>query len=175
MSEWASKTTVIKGDFAEGIVADYLLFKGLIPYRPHFDGAHPFDFLCATPNKQNMVIVDSKAKAVMNNKFHGFYRTGIDTKHYNEYKFLGEKYNLPIWLFFVDEELGYIYGNVLSAIDTNAINKFSKRLFRLPEMRIVYQLNPEQIQFLKKNSTRSHQYKNTKDKLESLLTSRMVA
>lgn len=172
---WANKTTVIKGDFAEDIVAKYLLEKGLIPYKPHFDGAHPFDFLCATTDKKNMVIVDSKAKAAMNYKQNGYYRTGIDTKHYNEYANLGKKYNLPIWLFFVDEEIGFIYGNVLSSLDRNAITKYSKRLFILDEMKVVYQLNEEQIHFLKSNSTRNHEYINTADKIDCLLNSRMVA
>jgi len=175
VNNWENKTTVIKGGFAEDIVAEYLLKKGLVPYKPHFNGAHPFDFLCATSNKKNMVIVDSKAKAAMNYKQLGHYRTGIDTKHYNEYKNLGDKYNLPVWLFFVDEELGFIYGNILSVLDKNAITKFSKRLFILTEMKVVYELNMEQIQFLKDNSTRNHEYKNTEDKLFSLLNSRMVA
>lgn len=170
---WSDKTTVKKGDFAEDIVASYLLQKGLIPYKPHFNGAHPFDFLCATTNKQNMVIADSKAKAAMNYKQEGYYRTGIDTKHYNEYNNLGKKYNLPIWLFFVDEEIGFIYGNVLSFLDKKAITKYSKRLFILDEMKVVYQLDEKQIQFLKSYSTRNHEYKNTAEKLECLLKSRI--
>jgi len=169
---WGDKITVKKGDFAEDIVASYLLQKGLIPYKPHFDGAHPFDFLCATTNKKNMVIADAKAKAPFNYQFKNAHRTGIDTTHYEQYGLLGKKYNMNVWLFFIDEELEYMYGNRLKDLDKQAITKDvggSKRLFRLYDMKVVSKLSDDQVEFLKANSTRRHPYINTKEKLRQLL------
>jgi hypothetical protein len=55
---WAERPAVKKGELGESIVDDFLRGKRVIPYRPHYDGAHPFDRLCATADKRNVFIRD---------------------------------------------------------------------------------------------------------------------
>lgn len=158
---WADKTTVKKGDVGEEIVKNFLLKQGMIPYKPDFDGAHPFDFLCATTDKKTMIIVDAKAKAAFNKKFDGSFVTGINTKHYEEYSFIQNKYGVHVYLYFVDEMLGCVYGGALKKLEKNKIQKSFKvptTLFRLDDMFTIGYLTEEDISRLKKHSTRNHNY-----------------
>lgn len=158
---WSDKTTVKKGDIGEDIVKNFLLEKGMIPYKPDFDGAHPFDFLCATRDKKTMIIVDAKAKARMNKQFNGFSVTGIDKRHFNEYKHIQKKYNVHVYLYFVDEMLGSVYGNAIARLEKNKIEKNWKTpmiLFRLIDMVEIGKLSSDEVHKLKKHSTRSYDY-----------------
>ncbi len=158
---WEDKQTVKKGNFGEIIVEEHLKNKGLIPYRPSYNGAHPFDFMCASLDKKNMVIVDAKAKPRMNKRMMGEYWTGIDKRHYDEYYFLQAKYNVPVHLYFVDELEGRVYGNSLSELELSSMIKNYKVktiLFKMSDMIHVAYLTVHQINELKKLSTRNYKY-----------------
>jgi len=162
LGNWQDKATVKKGDFGEKIVRNYLEGKGFIIYEPLTDGAHSFDKL-AIKNKRTIVIAEVKSKARMN-----FYNaTGIDIKHFKEYKFIGEKYNLPVYLFFVDEMLGKIYGNKLSELlkpveddlkypNTEKVKNII--LFSLNSMVDIHILTKIEIDYLREHSTRKYDY-----------------
>ena len=108
-SNWQNFTTVKKGNIGEALVNEWLINKGYIPYSPDADGAHPFDRLVASRDKKTIFIADSKAKA----KRKYYPDTGINIKHYEEYKFIQDKYSIDVFIFFVDEEARKIYGNYL--------------------------------------------------------------
>ena len=112
--KWEDKTSVKKGNLGEKIIDEYIAKNScFVPYHPVFDGSHPFDRLCATKDKKEMFIAEIKTKPARL-----YYPdTGIDYKHYKEYKFIEQKYNLRIFLFFVDEVKSEIYGNYLDVLD----------------------------------------------------------
>jgi len=160
---WKDKTTVKKGDFGEQIIKEHLISKGLIPYIPDFNGVHPFDFLCASPDKKNMVIVDAKAYARMNRREFGEYWTGINTRHYEEYFHLQQKYKVPVHLYFIDELEKRIYGNSLSELELSAriihTKRGTKTIFRVSDMIHVASLSEEQVLELKRLSSRNYAYR----------------
>ena len=97
----------------EAIVTKYLKDKGYIVYSPEeLQGAHGFDRL-AVKDKTEVIIAEIKTKARMNR----YNATGFNIKHYREYKRISRKYNIPVFIFFVDEALGRIYGNFLSVLE----------------------------------------------------------
>lgn len=157
MENWNNKIQVIKGDFAERIVHKYLENKGYIVYIPQTNGSHSFDRL-AIKNKKQIIIAEIKAKAKLNN----YDETGFEYKHYLEYKEISKKHNIPVFIFFVDEMLKEIYGNFLSALEQNSrIAPWGTQiLFQMKNMkRNIYNLNNEEVLFLKQTSTRKYNYK----------------
>lgn len=112
-----NKLTTRKGDVGESLVDKMLREKGFVIYKPEGAQAHAFDRL-AIKDKEILMIAEVKAKA--KRKF--FPDTGIDFRHYKEYKNIMKKHNLEVILFFVDEEMGKIYGGRLSEIEV--INNF---------------------------------------------------
>jgi len=159
---WEDKPTVKKGNFGEIIVEKHLRDKGLIPYKPSYDGAHPFDFMCASIDKKRMVIVDAKAKPRLNAQYDGFKWTGIDIRHYEEYSFLQDKYKVPVHIYFVDELEGRVYGNSLKELKKEVMYmKHYKKptiIFKLDNTKHVAFLTEDQIKELKSLSTRNPIY-----------------
>ena len=105
-SMWEDKTEVKKGNIGEQIVEDYLIKQGIIPYRPCTDGAHPFDRLCASADKQRIFVAEIKSKPAR----YAYPDTGINYSHYCDYMNIAMKYSMDIFLYFVDEHKGCIYG-----------------------------------------------------------------
>ena len=116
-----NKLTTRKGDVGESLVDKMLREKGFVIYKPEGGQAHAFDRL-AIKDKEILMIAEVKAKA----KRKYFPDTGIDFRHYKEYKNIMKKHNLEVILFFVDEEMGKIYGGKLSEIEV--INNFKVNL-----------------------------------------------
>ncbi len=120
-----------KGKLGEALV-DNVLFKrlGVIPYGPSakISAAHPFDRLCASPDKTTLFIAECKAKAHRT----CYPDTGINLRAYRQYKFISDKYNLPIYLFFIDEYEKKIYGNDLVALETQTVVTHKGRQITYP-------------------------------------------
>lgn len=161
---WEDKTEVKKGNIGEFIVKNYLESKGFIVYEPVTKGSHPFDKI-AVKDKNNMVIVEVKTKARMNK----FNATGFNIKSYEYYKFLKDKYNIPLYCFFVDEYLGKIYGNKLGVIEKKYIDnkevlypntEIVKNiiLFSLDSMHTIHTLTNSETKEIKKYNTRNYKY-----------------
>lgn len=159
---WQNKIQVQKGDYGEDIVQRYLESRGFIVYKPDTNGKHGFDRL-AVRDKKEMVIAEIKSKARMKK----YRATGIDIRHYEEYKFIQSKHKIPVFLFFVDEWIGKIYGNWLyelekeSIDDTNYPNTDIKPgiiFFSYVKMKQIHDLTSEQIAFLKNHSSRNYDY-----------------
>jgi len=102
-----------KGSFGEQAVREFLESKGYIVYQPATtDKPHAFDMF-AVRNKNEIIIAEVKTKPRRNY----YLDTGIDLRHYNEYKNITEKYKFDIFLLFVDEMEEKIYGNFLSKLE----------------------------------------------------------
>lgn len=161
---WENKEQVKKGNIGELIVRKYLEKKGYIIYEPKTKGSHPFDKI-AIKDKKDMVIVEVKTKSRMNK----FNATGFDTRSYKYYKSIRDKYNIPLYCFFVDEHLGNVYGNKLSVLEENYIDNKGDLypntkivnniiLFSLEKMKTIHTLTNKQKENIKKHSTRNYEY-----------------
>lgn len=154
-----------KGSIGEEIIQRYLEENGYVVYRPITQGAHAFDIL-AVKNKKKIIVADSKAKARRN-----YYPdTGIDYKHYKDYKRISVTHNLNVFLFFVDEMLKIIYGNWLHVLESECKIKYKDKVidypllqkeiiyFSLSKMKKICDLKTEDAEALKSKSQRSYLY-----------------
>ncbi len=126
----------LKGKMGEELVDKYLMGRNIIPYHPVFEGAHPFDRICASTDKKKVLIVEVKTKAMR--KYYP--DTGFNIRSYNEYKYVSKKYNIPIFIFFVDEKLQEVYGNYLHELDKRYIIEYEgkKLVYPKKENNIIY-------------------------------------
>jgi len=163
---WNDKPQVKKGNIGEDIVKQYLINNGYIPYKPDAPGAHPFDHLCASRDKRNIFIADTKSKPARI-----YYPdTGINLKNYKEYKYIQEKHNLNVFIFFVDEDSANIYGNFLKvldkeiSIDHNGVRLDYPRIekniiyFPLISMKQIGKIPEKDLSMLRAYSTRNDAY-----------------
>jgi hypothetical protein len=105
-----------KGDLAENIIKRKLEEKGWVVYQPVTAGAHCFDMLCIK-NKKRVIAIDVKSKARMNK----FPATGIDYRHFCQYKTFSENHLVEFWVIFVDEFLKKIYGNTIQELEKQRV------------------------------------------------------
>ena len=108
-TNWEDRKTVKKGNIGEEITRQYLESKGYIIYKPLTEGPHSFDNL-AIKGKTNIFIVEVKTKP--RRKYYN--DTGIDIRHYKTYREVSKKHNLKVFIFFIDEIQGLVYGNDLN-------------------------------------------------------------
>lgn len=171
---WADRPEVRKGNVGEGLVDDFLRGKQVIPYRPDYDGAHPFDRLCATVDKKTIFVADIKTKAQRER----YADTGIDLAHYGDYKHIELKYGLRVFIFFVDEKVRQIYGNWLSLLEAPVelesragravsypLKQGSIIYFPLANMQPISDVTLEKARELMALSTRSYDYENMQPEL----------
>lgn len=164
---WEDRIEVIKGNTGEQIVTEYLIKRGYIPYKPEPIGAHPFDRLCATPDKKRIFVAEIKTKPAR-----VYYPdTGIDIRHYRDYDNIQKTHNLEVFLFFVDQDRKSIYGNKLSRLmEQREVQHSGKILlypiqdrgiiyFPLVSMIMVGKLTDAQSETLEELSTRNKAYK----------------
>lgn len=158
---WESRAQVKKGKIGEQLVKEYLENNGFIVYEPQTEGAHGFDKL-AIKDKRQAVIAECKTKARRNK----YADTGINERHLEEYQYISKKHNLPVFIFFVDEHLGKIYGNyILKLLEPKKINGkyYPSRengiiYFPLSNMRLICEINKEATETIKQHSTRRYDY-----------------
>lgn len=158
-SNWNEREEVKKGKIGERIVFDYLRSKGFVVYRPAVDGSHPFDNLCYYRKRETMFIVEVKTKQAR--KFYP--DTGISFRNYIEYKFIQDRYNLQVYLFFVDATSKKVYGNSLSRLEFPKVegNHFYPLkengivYFPLSNMVVLFRLTMEQVKTINEHSIKS--------------------
>ena len=154
-----------KGSVGERVVQRFLEKKGFVVYKAITQGAHAFDML-AIKGKKKLIVAEVKSKARRN-----FYPdTGINYRHYQEYKRIAENHNLPIFIFFVDEMMGKVYGNVLSVLEEPCQVKHNGKILSYPivsggiiyfplcKMKQVATLDESTIGELRNLSQRSYDY-----------------
>ena len=127
-TNWQDLPRVKKGNIGESLVNKYLVAHGYIPYSPDVGGSHPFDRIVVAKNKKRIFIAESKTKPAR--KYYP--DTGIELKHYEEYCFIEHKHNLDVFLFFVDEDAGKIYGNWLKKLSASVDVIHNGRMLTYP-------------------------------------------
>lgn len=166
-NNWQDKKQVKKGNLGERIVKEYLENKGWIVYGIETSGRHAFDKLCVK-DKKSIIIAEIKTKARMNN----YPATGFNEGDYLVYQNIYKKYRIEIFIFFVDEGLKQIYGNKLSILEqkyydeSGKVYPFKMRmydgkfviLFPLQKMKIIKNLNNDEVKELKSLSQRNYDY-----------------
>jgi hypothetical protein len=165
-SDWEHKTSVKKGNLGEQIVNKYLESKNFIVYRPVTEKAHAFDIL-AVRDKKIVIIGEVKTKALMNK----WKATGFNNRNFLEYQAIHEKYKLPIFIFFVDENMGSIYGNWLHILEKPYYHNGDKfpmviktkgstelRLYHYDSMKHIAKLNAKDVAQLASYTRRNYEY-----------------
>ena len=167
MVNWEDKPQVKKGNIGEAIVEQYLQKRGFVVYKPVGQDAHLCDRFCATPNKKHIIIADVKTKARRTK----YPDTGFNISHYEQYKAASKKYNLPIFIYFVDEAKQKIYGNKLTELEKDVFIQHEGKTLKYPMkwekiiyfplklMITVHALTDLECEELKKYSTRNPNYK----------------
>lgn len=159
--DWHERKTVKKGNIGEQIVIDYLSKMGFVVYKSITQGAHPFDNLCASRDKKKIFIAEVKTKEAR--KYYP--DTGIDIRSYNEYKFIQDKYNLKVYLFFVDATNRKVYGNVMELLEAETI--INNKVYPLRQKGIIYfplsnmkpmaELTEDQAKTIRKFNTKNYE------------------
>lgn len=159
-TNWEDRKTVKKGNIGEEITRQYLESKGYIIYKPLTEGAHSFDNL-AIKGKTNIFIVEVKTKP--RRKYYN--DTGIDIRHYKTYREVSKKHNLKVFIFFIDEIQGLVYGNDLNNLIKPVDDKKKYPLvdkgivyFHLSNMIEIAKLTQEQVEDIKAYSTSNYTY-----------------
>tara|TARA_R100001440_G_scaffold28344_1_gene45960 strand:- start:198 stop:665 length:468 start_codon:yes stop_codon:yes gene_type:complete len=151
---WEEKKEVKKGEIGEIIVRKYLENKGYIVYQPKTKGAHYFDMLC-TLNKNEVIALDVKTKARLN-----YYEaTGIELRHYEDYKRLINTIEIPFYLYFVDEMEGKVYRQLLNDLPSPWHLNKTIVCWDLKDLNYLFSLNEKEKKELQKLNTRSYKYK----------------
>ena len=150
---WSDKIQVKKGDIGEEIIKKYMESKGWVVYKPITDGAHPFDMLC-TKNKTQFLALDVKTKARLNK----YPATGIDIRHYNDYKTLTETLSIDFYLFFVDDKVGTVHCQQLSKLPEPF--KITEYIYawNLIDMVYLFTISNEEIKKLSNFDSRNYKY-----------------
>lgn len=150
---WEEKNQVKKGTIGENIIRKYLEKNGYKVYQPKTKGAHYFDML-ATKNKQEVIALDVKTKARLNN----YRATGIDAKHYKDYTRLINTTQLPFYIYFVDEMEGKVYKQLLNNLpEPFKLNKYIVCWF-LKDLIYLFDLTENEKNELKKYNSRNYLY-----------------
>lgn len=170
LKNFNDKTTTKKGSLGEKIVDEYLKGKGWSIYKTDENsGPHAFDRL-AVKDKKHIIIAEVKSKAKMNY----MNATGIDLRHFNEYLNIHQKYNLEIFMFFVDESptISAVYGNKFSVLIQPEYSQKENRkypcfmlewkrptvLFDYDKMLFIKKLTATEREELERLSTRNYKY-----------------
>jgi hypothetical protein len=125
-SNWENKIEVKKGNIGEDIVEKYIEKLGYIIYKPVTEKAHPFDRLCVK-NKIDIFVAEIKTKP----KRTYYPDTGFNHNHYEDYKRIQKK-GIKVYIFFVDEDSGDIYGNWLSELSEQKKIKHNNKIIEYP-------------------------------------------
>jgi hypothetical protein len=117
-----------KGKIGEKIIKKFLEQKGYVVYSTSTPTSHAFDFL-AVKNKEKAIIAECKTYP----KRRFYNDTGIDVRHYYDYKNVFEKYKIPIFLFFIDDIKNEVYGNWLHELEKEYYDYDSKIKYPLQQ------------------------------------------
>ena len=153
-----------KGALGESVVRQILEASGWVVYQPMTSGPHQFDMMCIK-NKRSAVAFDIKAKARMNK----FPCTGVNQKHFEEYKRFSQRHLMPFWIVFVDEGMRSIYGNTIDELEKPRVEggisypwtpnwRSALRLWPLSAMRTIADISPEDAAALRALNQRSYGY-----------------
>ena len=141
---WGDKIQVKKGDIGEDLVIKYLKVNGYEILEHNREvGPHPYDIMAR--GKKGDFIVEVKSKPRRDN----YPDTGVDLKHYNDYKTVSRDKKITVFLFFVDENSGKVYGGDLSSLDVKKTHNYNNRNYEYPKVEngIIYFFQPSMSVF----------------------------
>jgi len=126
-----------KGDYAEALVDRLVHDQGLYHVYPiKTEGPHPVDRLLISRESLRIVAMDVKAVSARNSKPEfattGYPDTGISIAHRNVYQQIVKHHNIPLYLMFVDEMLGEVYGNWLSVLERPTTIQWRNKTLNYP-------------------------------------------
>ena len=162
--KWNDKPQVKKGNLGEGIIDKYFENQGYITYKPVTDGAHLIDRLYVKDKKQ-LIFADVKTKPKRNK----YPDTGFNYKNYEEYEMLKEM-GLEVWIIFVDEAEGAIYGNTLEKLSEPCSIQHKGKTIEYPlrwgeiiyfyrnDMIDITLLSKEEVGEIRSYNTRNYEY-----------------
>ena len=125
--KWNDKPQVKKGNLGEDAVERFLEEQGFVIYKPVTDAAHPFDRLCVK-DKNTVFAAEIKTKP----KRTYYPDTGFDYTHYEDYQRMQKK-GLNVYIFFVDEREGVVYGNPLDKISESCEVEHNGVMLKYPK------------------------------------------
>lgn len=162
-----SLVTTRKGDYAEDILLKMMRDGGCNVYRPsEKDRSHPIDMFVVPGETMRMFAADVKAKP----KRSKYPDTGIDIRHWGKYCHINTYQHTPVFLFFVDEDCGKIYGNWLEILNKPVTVNHNNGAIDYPKLEgnIIYfpmqsmipigDISKEDIEKLRSLSSRGYQY-----------------
>ena len=131
---WGDKKEVKKGNIGEVAVERFLEEQGFVVYKTTTDAPHPFDMLCVK-DKNTVFAAEIKTKPKRT-----FYPdTGFNYTHYEDYQRMQKK-GLYVYIFFVDEREGVVYGNTLDKLSEKCTIEHKGNILEYPkiERNIIY-------------------------------------
>lgn len=147
---WNQRPEVILGNLGEKIIKKYLEQNQYNIYSCSRDAKHWFDGI-ATKNKEEIFFYDVKTKP----KMRKYPAQGINITHYNDYKRLLNKTDIPFYLFFVDNLNGDVHQVALNKLiklkENNQLEWQDKIVYawNLKHLEFLFTLTNEQINSLK--------------------------
>ena len=152
-SEWHERREVKIADYGEKLIREYLEDENYICYKPVTDGAHLFDLLIY--RKDTGVMAAEVKTKPRRNKYPD---TGFNYRNYECYKQFTEEHNIKMFVYFIDELEGKIYGNYLDELDKPRISSGKKypldsnsiRYYPLDAMKIIRLLTDDEKNELRK-------------------------
>lgn len=177
--DFKTKSTTLKGTYAERLVLEFLDRQRVQVYTPHphwQEKPHGIDGFGLHRSKLKLFGFDIKAKA---RRTH-YPDTGIDLRHYGSYKFIEQHNGIQVYLFFVDEYIKKMYGNWLSVLEHERCVQHQDELLAYPrrERNIIYfpleamvdicKISDESAGALQLASTRRYAYEDLTTRIETL-------
>lgn len=111
-SAWHEQQKTKIGDYGEELVMTYLESRGHVCYKALTDKAHLLDYFIYQKDRE---VIAAEVKTKPSRK--KYPDTGFDYRHYEGYKKFTTEHNMRMFIFFVDDEKGEIYGNFLHELD----------------------------------------------------------
>jgi len=126
-----------KGDYAEALVDRLVHDQGLYHVYPiKTEGPHPVDRLLIRRDSFNIIAMDVKAVSARYSKPEfvgkGCPDTGISIAHRDVYQQIVKQHKIPLYLMFVDEVLGEVYGNWLSVLERPTTIQWRNKTLNYP-------------------------------------------
>jgi hypothetical protein len=152
-----------KGTYGERLLYKRLEADGFLNYTPRKEGSHFFDGIVIGKNRESFICEIKSYRTLT------YYEaTGVDFPQFLKYQEQSRRLGLRVKLFFIDEELGLIYGNYLDVLEqpvkeqgrqfpwTMKTLTGQKRVWPFSKMKIFYHLTEEEIKQLKAMTHRKY-------------------
>ena len=146
----------LKAKFGEKLLYQWLLQQEYVIYSPNSGVAHKVDCFFQDWKKQFIYGADAKCKRRMYDKP----STGIPYKNYLKYRELLEKNKIDVFLFFVDDFEGAIYGQWISKLgDPQELGRFDVVFWNLDQMQFIRWLSNDEIDKISLLTESKHSFK----------------